>query len=135
MVEATGRPPVPIPPERARYSREHVGSEYIGWLHFQPIYDRLVDKIVMGENVSQAAQFAESGNAQAGFVALAHAVSPGMQGKGKYWEIPGDYYAPLAQGAVVISRSPHKKQAAQFLEYVKTKPAAETFQRYGFTLP
>jgi len=43
MVEATGRPPVPIPPERARYSREHVGSEYIGWLHFQPIYDRLVE--------------------------------------------------------------------------------------------
>ena len=43
MVEATGRPPVPIPPERARYSREHVGSDYIGWLHFQPIYDRLVE--------------------------------------------------------------------------------------------
>ena len=43
MIEATGRPPVLVPPERARYSREHVGSEYIGWLHFQPIYDRLVE--------------------------------------------------------------------------------------------
>jgi ribulose-5-phosphate 4-epimerase/fuculose-1-phosphate aldolase len=42
MIEATGRPPVLVPPERARYSREHVGSDYIGWLHFQPIYDRLV---------------------------------------------------------------------------------------------
>ena len=42
-VEATGRTPVLVPPERARYSREHVGSEYIGWLHFQPIYDRLVE--------------------------------------------------------------------------------------------
>jgi ribulose-5-phosphate 4-epimerase/fuculose-1-phosphate aldolase len=39
MIEATGRPPVLVPPERARYSREHVGSDYIGWLHFQPIYD------------------------------------------------------------------------------------------------
>ena len=42
MIDATGRPPVLVPPERARYSREHVGSDYIGWLHFQPIYDRLM---------------------------------------------------------------------------------------------
>lgn len=41
MVEATGRVPVRIPDDRARYSREHVGSDYIGWLHFQPIYDEL----------------------------------------------------------------------------------------------
>lgn len=42
MVEATGRQPVLVPPERARYSRTHVGSDYIGWLHFQPVYDRIV---------------------------------------------------------------------------------------------
>ncbi len=41
-VEATGQTPKLVSPERARYSREHVGSEYIGWLHFQPIYDHLV---------------------------------------------------------------------------------------------
>ena len=40
MVEATGRSRM-VSPERARYSREHVGSEYIGWLHFQPIYEHL----------------------------------------------------------------------------------------------
>lgn len=42
MVEATGVKPVLVSPERSRYSREHVGSEYIGWLHFQPIWDNLV---------------------------------------------------------------------------------------------
>ena len=42
LVEATGQTPKLVTPERARYSREHVGSEYIGWLHFQPIYDHLV---------------------------------------------------------------------------------------------
>jgi ribulose-5-phosphate 4-epimerase/fuculose-1-phosphate aldolase len=42
MIEATGRPPVLAPPERARYSREPVSNDYFGWLHFQPIYDRLV---------------------------------------------------------------------------------------------
>ena len=42
MVDATGIAPRLVTPERARYSREHVGSEYIGWLHFQPIWEQLV---------------------------------------------------------------------------------------------
>ena len=42
MIEAGGHKPVHVPHERAIYSREHVGSEYIGWLHFQPIWDQLV---------------------------------------------------------------------------------------------
>lgn len=41
LVEATGIKPVMVPPDRSRYSREHVGSEYIGWLHFQPIYEQI----------------------------------------------------------------------------------------------
>lgn len=42
MVEATGIKPTMVSPERARYSRENVGNSFIGWLHFQPIYDQLV---------------------------------------------------------------------------------------------
>ena len=41
LIEAAGHPPIPVPPDRARYSRKHVGSEYIGWLHFQPIYQEI----------------------------------------------------------------------------------------------
>lgn len=41
MAEATGIKPTFVSPEKARYSREHVGSEFIGWLHFQPIYQRI----------------------------------------------------------------------------------------------
>jgi ribulose-5-phosphate 4-epimerase/fuculose-1-phosphate aldolase len=41
LVAATGLAPQLVPPDKARYSREHVGSEYIGWLHFQPLYDHL----------------------------------------------------------------------------------------------
>ena len=44
LVEATGSKPVQVPVESARYSREHVGSEYIGWLHFQPIYQYLAER-------------------------------------------------------------------------------------------
>ena len=117
-------------PQHAPYGRAAVAA-----LKHAGVYDRVADRLVLGENVAQAAQFVESGNAQAGFVALAHAVAPGMSGKGKYWEVPADDYPPLAQAVVVLSRSKHKKDAAGFLEYIKTKEAAGRLEQYGFKLP
>jgi molybdate transport system substrate-binding protein len=117
-------------PQHAPYGRAAVAA-----LRHAGLYDRVSDRLVLGENVSQAAQFVESGNAQVGFVALAHAVAPAMRGKGKYWEVSLYAYPPLAQGVVVISRSPHKKEAAEFVEYIKTKETAELLKKYGFTLP
>jgi molybdate transport system substrate-binding protein len=116
-------------PQHAPYGRAAVAA-----LKHAGVYDRIVDRLVMGESVSQAAQFAESGNAQAGFVALAHAVAPGMRGQGKYWQVPADFYPPLTQGAVVLSHSQHKKEAKDFLEFIKTKEAGDVLQKYGFTL-
>lgn len=117
-------------PQHAPYGRAAVAA-----LKHAGIYDRIGNRIVMGENVTQAAQFAESGNAQVGFVALAHAASPAMRGKGKYWEVPADYYAPLAQGVVVLTHSARKKEAAEFLQYMQTKQAEEVLRKYGFVLP
>ena len=117
-------------PQHAPYGRAAAAA-----LKHAGLYDRIADRLVLGENVSQAAQFVESGNAQAGFVALAHAVAPAMRGKGKYWEVPVEFYPPLAQGAVVLSHSQHKKEAADFLEYIKTKESADLLRKYGFTLP
>jgi len=117
-------------PQHAPYGRAAVAA-----LKHAGVYDRIADRLVQGGNVAQAAQFVESGNAQAGFVALAHALAPGMDSKGKYWEVPADFYPPLAQGTVVLSHSQHKKEATQFLEYIKTKEVAELLRKYGFTLP
>ena len=117
-------------PQHAPYGRAAVAA-----LKHDGIYDQLTDRLVLGENISQAAQFVESGNAQAGFVALAHAASPAMQGKGKYWEVPAEAYPALAQGVVVLSQSQHKKEAEEFLEYVRAKEQGELLRRYGFTLP
>src|ERR1700733_11874030 len=103
-------------PQHAPYGRAAVAA-----LKHAGLYGQVSDRLVLGENVSQAAQFAESGNAQVGFVALAHAVAPSMQGKGKYWEVPADFYPALAQGVIVISVSPHKKEASDFVEYIKSK--------------
>ena len=117
-------------PEHAPYGRAAVAA-----LKHAGFYERLSDRLVLGENVSQAAQFAESGNAQVGFVALAHAVAPAMRGKGKYWEVPAEYYPALAQGVVVLAHSQHKKVAAEFVEYIRTKEVGDLLRRYGFTLP
>jgi molybdate transport system substrate-binding protein len=117
-------------PQHAPYGRAAVAA-----LKHAGLYDRIADRLVLGENVSQAAQFVESGNAQAGFVALAHAVAPAMRGKGKYWEVPVEFYPPLAQGAVVLSHSQHKKEATDFLEFMKTKESADLLRKHGFTLP
>jgi len=117
-------------PQHAPYGRAAVAA-----LTHYALYDQVSSRLVLGENVSQAAQFAESGNAQVGFVALAHAIAPSMQGKGKYWEVPSDAYPPLAQGVVVISHSAHKKEAVEFLQYIKTKEVSELLRKYGFTLP
>ena len=117
-------------PQQAPYGRAAVAA-----LKHAGLYDRVSNELVVGENISQAAQFVESGNAQAGFVALAHAVAPAMQGKGKYWMVPIEDYPPLAQGAIVVAHAQHKKDAAEFLEYVKTNEAAAVLRRYGFTVP
>jgi len=117
-------------PQHAPYGRAAVAA-----LQHYGLYNQVADRLVLGENVSQAAQFVESGNAQAGFVALAHVLAPGMQGKGKYWEVAGDAYPPLAQGVVVLSHSQHKKAAGEFLEYVKTKEVSQVLRKHGFSLP
>ena len=115
-------------PQHAPYGRAAAAT-----LKHYGIYDQVADRLVLGENISQAAQFVESGNAQAGFVALAHAAAPAMKGKGKYWEVPAEAYPVLAQGVVVLSRSQQKHQAAAFLEYVKQ--SGDVLRKYGFRLP
>jgi len=117
-------------PQHAPYGRAAVAA-----LKHYGLYEKVTGQLVLGENVSQAAQFVESGNAQAGFVALAYAIAPAMQDKGKYWMVPAEAYPPLDQGAVLISRSPRRQDAAAFLEYIKTAEVAALLRRYGFSLP
>jgi molybdate transport system substrate-binding protein len=99
------------------------------------IYEQIAPKLVLGENVSQAAQFLESGNAQAGLVPLSHALSPAMNGKGQYWMVPSNAYPALNQAVVVLTRSKQKEAARKFLNFLRTPEATSLLRRYGFTLP
>ncbi|MFL6300404.1 MAG: molybdate ABC transporter substrate-binding protein [Terriglobales bacterium] len=117
-------------PKHAPYGRAAVAA-----MTQQGIYDKLIDKLVFGENISQATQFVESGNADVGIIALSLAMAPAMADKGRYFEIPHDMYPPLDQGAIVIKASQKKDQAKQFLAYLKNPESVALMQRYGFKLP
>jgi len=117
-------------PQHAPYGRAAVAA----LKHFG-VYEQVQDRLVIGENVSQTAQFVESGNAQVGFIALAHAVPLAMRGEGKFWKVPAEAYPAMDQGVVVVTRSQHKRDAAGFVEYIKTKDVGDVFRRYGFTVP
>jgi molybdate transport system substrate-binding protein len=116
-------------PEHAPYGRAaRVALENAGLL------ERVKTKLVFGENISQTAQFVQSGNAQIGFVALSLAVSPAMS-SGKRWEVPQNSYPSLVQAVVVLKNSPNKIAANKFIAFLRTETARATFLRFGFNQP
>ena len=99
------------------------------------IFDKVESKFVYGENISQTAQFVESGNAQAGILALSLALSPAMKGKGSYWEIPAELHPPIEQGAIVLRGSAKKEVARAFLAFVRSAEGRAVLESYGFHVP
>lgn len=116
-------------PEHAPYGRAAVAA-----LRKAGIYEQVAAKLVYGENIAQAAQFVQSGNAQAGIVALSLAISPAMNG-GRRWEIPADMHPPIEQGAIVLKHASNKSAARSFLDFVKGPAGRATLAKYGFAFP
>ena len=90
--------------------------------------------LVFGENVAQAAQFVESGAAEAGIIARSLALAPPMRGKGKYWEIPADAHPPMEQGGLVLNAARDPDAAKRFREFLLSPSGTATLARYGFVL-
>ena len=99
------------------------------------VYDAVAPKLVFGENVSQAAQFVQSGAADAGIVALSIALAPSMRAAGRYWEVPADAHPRLEQGAGVTSTAGDRAAAERFLQFVAVGAGKAILARYGFTVP
>ena len=99
------------------------------------VYDQVKDKFVLGENISQTAQFVDTGNADIGIIALSLAMSPTLKPRGRYVEIPADLYPPIEQGAVVLRTSSRTQAAKQFLQLLKKPEYQAIFKSYGFALP
>ncbi len=117
-------------PKHAPYGRAAVAAMQ----HFK-VYDEAKDRLVLGENISQAAQFIESGACDIGVIALSLALAPTMKAAGTYWEIPSEAHPPLEQGAAILKSSKQQKTAQQFLEFMQSAQGQEIMRRYGFTLP
>jgi molybdate transport system substrate-binding protein len=116
-------------PEHAPYGRAAVAA-----LQKAGIYGQLKTKLVYGENISQAAQFAQSGSAQVGILALSLTFAENTKG-GERWEIPAELYPAIQQAAVVIHASANKAAAQGFLEFVKSDEGRKILANYGLAPP
>ncbi|HEY6899935.1 MAG TPA: molybdate ABC transporter substrate-binding protein [Puia sp.] len=103
--------------------------------HYQ-LYDKIKDKLVMAENIAQTAQYAQTGAADIGIIALSLAVSPTMQQSGgRFWLIPANAHQPLLQGYVLLPHAKDNTGAAKFAAFFSSPANAPVLQKFGFDKP
>ena len=96
------------------------------------LWNNMGKKVVKGENIAQAFQFINSGNADLGFVSLSQFMSPSLSVKGSFWEVPQSLYSPIEQQAVLLRDS---LLGRNFMEFIKTNKALKIISKFGYGLP
>jgi molybdate transport system substrate-binding protein len=115
-------------PRQAPYGRAAIAT-----LKNLGLYQSLERHIVTAENISQAAQFVESGNAQAGLISLTSSLTPTLSSIGSYFVIPHDLYPPIEQGAVVVKNSAQLAAAHRLLDFLLSPPIQTEIAKRGLT--
>jgi molybdate transport system substrate-binding protein len=115
-------------PQHAPYGRRAEEA-----LRHAGLWEAIKDKLVLGENVAQAAQFATSGNAQGGIIAYSLALSPSVSALGAHSLIPEAWHQPLRQRVALLKNS--GPTAQHFYAFVQEKAARAILRRFGFVLP
>jgi molybdate transport system substrate-binding protein len=115
-------------PEHAPYGRAAAQA-----LEGQGLWEAIRPRLVLGENVSQAAQFATTGSAQGGIFAYSLALAPAVGRLGTYVLLPAEWHAPLRQRMVLMRNAGETARA--FYAFVRTPAARAVLRRYGFLLP
>ncbi len=116
-------------PAHAPYGKRAVES-----MKFYKIYDQVKSKLVLGENITQTAQFVTLGAADIGIIALSLALSPPMQKEGgKYFIIPEESHQPLKQGYVILKRAKSNSTAIKFADFCESKTAKNILTHFGFS--
>jgi len=115
-------------PDRAPYGRAAVAA-----LTNLKLYDALKPKLVTAENIAQTAQFADSGNADAGLISLTSALTPRLSANGSYFVIPRELYPPIEQGAVIVTKTTERAQAHRLLDYLLSAPVQAQLAKGGLT--
>lgn len=107
------------------------GSNTVTALEKAGLYAGIKEKIVWGENINQAAQFAVSANADIGFTALSLALDSNMSAKGNYYILAPGESSPIAQAGVVL-RGKNRAAAALFLDFIRSSQADGLWRKYGY---
>lgn len=113
-------------PDRAPYGRAAVAA-----LKSLGLYDALLPKLVTAENIAQAAQFADSANADAGLISLTSASTARMSASGAYFVIPLNLYPPIEQGVVIVSKTSQRDSVHKFLDYLLSAPVQAQLAKSG----
>ena len=117
-------------PKHAPYGRAaEAALKHLG------IYEQLQDRLVLGENIAQTAQFVESGAADVGIIALSLAMAPAMKERGRYWNVPLDAYPRLEQGGAILNWAKDREATNTLRSFVTSEQGRTTLRRYGFQLP
>lgn len=115
-------------PDHAPYGRAAESA-----LRAKNLWQPLQPALVLGENVSQAAQFAAAGDAAGGIIAYSLALAPALRGRGNYVLLPESLHAPLRQRMVLLKRA--GVTATRFYDYLRQPAARETLRQFGFAAP
>jgi molybdate transport system substrate-binding protein len=100
-------------PDRAPYGRAAVAA-----LHSLGLYSALQPRLVTAENIAQAAQFADSANADAGLISLTSALTPRLRADGAYFVIPSNLYPAIEQGAAIVSNTKQRAATHKLLDFI-----------------
>jgi molybdate transport system substrate-binding protein len=117
-------------PEVAPY-----GERAVQCLKYYGLFDKVKEKIVYADNIAQAAQYASTGNAEIGFLALALVLAPDMKDKGKYLVLDTKSYKPVEQACVLVKTWERNAEASKFMDFVLSDACKSIFEKYGFILP
>ncbi len=99
------------------------------------LWDKVQSKLVTGDSITQAYQFAATGNAELAFIALSQITKEGKVTEGSWWPVPADLYSPIKQSAVQLSSAKDKAAAQAFLTYLKSEKALAIIRSFGYGLP
>ena len=109
------------------------GDRAIECLNSAGLFEKVKDKIVYADNISQTAQFAQTGNAEVGFLAYSLTLTPEM--KGSDFVIDSGSYKPVAQAMAIIKGWKANQEAVRFMKYVLSSECKPIFEKYGYIIP
>ena len=96
---------------------------------------QVADRLVLGENIAQTAQFVQTGNADLGFLSRSLATSAAMRDQGRLWPVPDDLHPPLLQAGLILPWAQDAEAARAFRAWLTGPKGAALLQRHGFSLP